>query len=83
MSELEIKSVQDLAKLTGWTVVKAEVVSGANIAIPKFILEIGHPAAEKNVRLVISPNILMQFSGFTSTAIPQLNVDFQNVEAET
>lgn len=56
MAELEIKTVDDLSKLVGWTIIKASL---GNILMPNgvsgsgIVIRLSHPAAEKQIDFAI------------------------------
>lgn len=58
MAELIIRTPEDVKKLEGWKIEKAEVIPPGRI-----MLKISHPAASCHVQIVITPGVTMGLSG--------------------
>ena len=62
MSELVIKNLEDLKKLSGWTIEKAGKVANATPACTIGLL-LSHPAAERKVVLKFWPTVTFGRAG--------------------
>ncbi len=78
MPELSIVTEEDLKKLEGWQIRKAEPFPPES-PIPGFILEMTHQAASVPVRLIIHAHVQMVLSGNSVTAIPQMTFQSEDI----
>lgn len=77
MAELELKTPQDLTKLEGWEIIKAENLSDG--VDPYLVLQLRHIAAEKPIKLVIRPATALGRCGNLITCNLQLRVKTEDV----
>ena len=82
MPELEIKSPQDIGKLVGWKIESAnvEVTKQGAGAVAFIVLHISHVAAEKEVRLQITPVPELTMMANTVVAGSGLNIQSTDVK---
>lgn len=73
MPEVEIKSKDDLKKLEGWKIKSATEEQGPN-GVVQLVLEMQHPAAEGDIKLVISPKSEVMVQGVRVVMNPVINI---------